>query len=212
MVRPGRSGSRPHAFRIVLSHPRKEHSEVAWKQSTEEFVRALEDAFWHFGGVPGTLVIDDLKAAVSRADSYDPDLNAKNPDFCRHFGTVSPLFDHRQAAGKVLLPKLVVLRHRVGVGLGHRTAYFASVSLQCRGVQLRLLAQSAGHSENIPSIPCLYEVQPVTAFLLGNENARNRAGLFRDVDRDSQARSRLRHVAAETAFKLITLGFASSTP
>ena len=79
---------RPHAFRIVLSHSRKGYSEVVWRQSTDEFIRALENAFWHFGGVPRTLVIDNLKAAVTKADWYDPDLNPKIRDFCRHYGTV----------------------------------------------------------------------------------------------------------------------------
>jgi transposase len=78
---------RPHVFRIVLSHSRKAYSEVVWRQSTEEFIRALENAFWHFGGVPQTLVIDNLKAAVIKADWYDPDLNPKLRDFARHYGT-----------------------------------------------------------------------------------------------------------------------------
>jgi len=79
---------RPHAFRIVLSHSRKAYSEVVARQSTEEFIRALENAFWYFGGVPCTLVIDNLKAAVTKADWYDPDINPKIRDFCRHYGTV----------------------------------------------------------------------------------------------------------------------------
>jgi transposase len=79
---------RPHAFRIILSHSRKAYSEVVWKQNTEEFIRALENAFWHFGGVPKTLVVDNLKAAVIKADWFDPDLNPKIRDFCQHYGTV----------------------------------------------------------------------------------------------------------------------------
>ena len=31
---------------------------------------------------------EDLKAAVTRADWYDPDLNPKLEEFCRHYGTV----------------------------------------------------------------------------------------------------------------------------
>lgn len=79
---------RPHAFRIVLSHSRKAYSEAVYRQTTEDFIRALENAFWHFGGVPRTLVVDNLKAAVIKADWFDPDLNPKIRDFCRHYGTV----------------------------------------------------------------------------------------------------------------------------
>ncbi len=58
---------RPHLFRVVLSHSRKAYSEVVWHQTTESFIRCLENAFRHFGGVPRTLVIDNLRAAVSFA-------------------------------------------------------------------------------------------------------------------------------------------------
>jgi len=79
---------RPHLFRIILSHSRKGYSEVVWQQTTESFIRCLENAFRYFGGVPRTLIIDNLRAAVTRADWYDPELNAKVEEFCRHYGTV----------------------------------------------------------------------------------------------------------------------------
>jgi transposase len=79
---------RPHFFRVVLSHSRKGYSEVVWRQTTECFIRCLENSFRHFGGVPRTLVIDNLRAAVTRADWYDPDSNPKVEEFCRHYGTV----------------------------------------------------------------------------------------------------------------------------
>ena len=79
---------RPHLFRMVLSHSRKGYSEVVWRQTTESFIRCLENAFRYFGGVPSTLVIDNLRAAVTRADWYDPELNPKVAEFCRHYGTV----------------------------------------------------------------------------------------------------------------------------
>ncbi|MFH1921464.1 MAG: IS21 family transposase [Planctomycetota bacterium] len=78
----------PHVLRVVLSHSRKGHSTVVWRQTTENFIRALEDAFWALGGVPKTLIIDNLRAAVKRADWYDPELNPKIQDFCRHYSTV----------------------------------------------------------------------------------------------------------------------------
>lgn len=73
-------------FRIVLSHSRKGYSEAVLRQGTDEFVRCLENAFAHFGGVPRTLVIDNLKAAVSQADWFDPDLCPKVRSFAEHYG------------------------------------------------------------------------------------------------------------------------------
>lgn len=76
-----------HLFRIVLSCSRKAYSEVSFTQETECFLRALENAFRHFGGVPETVVIDNLKAGVIKPCVYDPELNPKLRDFAVHYGT-----------------------------------------------------------------------------------------------------------------------------
>ena len=88
VITPEGRRRRPHLFRIVLSHSRKAYSEAVFRQTTDDFLRCLENAFVHFGGVPKTLVIDNLKAAVTRADWFDPDLNPKILAFCEHYGTV----------------------------------------------------------------------------------------------------------------------------
>jgi transposase len=77
---------RTHVFRIVLSHSRRGYSEVVSRQTTDEFLRCLENAFAHFGGVPKVLVPDNLKAAVEQADWFDPDLNPKLRSFAEHYG------------------------------------------------------------------------------------------------------------------------------
>jgi transposase len=79
---------RSHVFRIVLSFSRKGYSEAVYRQTTEDFIRCMENAFWHFGGVPKVLVIDNLKAAVKNPDWYDPELNPKIQSFCEHYGCV----------------------------------------------------------------------------------------------------------------------------
>jgi transposase len=75
-------------FRVVLSFSRKAYSEAVFHQDTETFVRCLENAFRHFGGVSQTVNLDNLKAAVLRFDFADPELNPKLRDFARHYGTV----------------------------------------------------------------------------------------------------------------------------
>ena len=82
------SGARPTSFASCLSHSRKAYSEATFTQTTEDFLRCLENAFAHFGGVPKTLVIDNLKAAVAHPDWFDPELTPKVQSFCRHYGTV----------------------------------------------------------------------------------------------------------------------------
>lgn len=73
-------------FRIVLSHSRKGYSEAVPRQTTDDFLRSLENAFAHFNGLPRTLVIDNLRAAVARADWFDPQLCPKVRSFAEHYG------------------------------------------------------------------------------------------------------------------------------
>src|SRR4051812_12903662 len=79
---------RAHLFRCVLSHSRKGYSEAVWRQTSESFIRCLENAFRHFGGVPATIVIDNLKAGVIQADWFDSEINPKLEEFARYYGTV----------------------------------------------------------------------------------------------------------------------------
>lgn len=78
---------RTHVLRVVLSHSRKGYAEVVFRQTTDDFITALENAFWHFGGIPKTVVIDNLRAAVKNPDWYDPELVPKLRAFEQHYGT-----------------------------------------------------------------------------------------------------------------------------
>ncbi|MFV1968191.1 MAG: IS21 family transposase [Pirellulaceae bacterium] len=87
VVGPDGKRRRPWVLRVVLSYSRKGYSEVVYRQSTEAFIQCIENAFHHFGGVVKTLVIDNLKAAVAKADWYDPEIHPKLQSFAAHYGT-----------------------------------------------------------------------------------------------------------------------------
>jgi len=74
-------------FRLVLSYSRKAYSQAVLRQDTETFVRCIEGAFREFGGSTLTINLDNLKAAVLKADWADPELNPKLIDFARHYRT-----------------------------------------------------------------------------------------------------------------------------
>lgn len=84
----GEAGKRRRTWvlRMVLSHSRKGYSEAVLRQDTETFLRALENGLRAFGGVPQVINVDNLKAAVVKADWWDPQINPKMADFCRHYG------------------------------------------------------------------------------------------------------------------------------
>jgi len=77
-----------HVLLVTLSHSRKAYVEAVLSQSSESFLRSLENAFRHFGGVPARLCPDNLAAAVTKADWYEPEINPKLRSFAEHYGTV----------------------------------------------------------------------------------------------------------------------------
>jgi hypothetical protein len=86
LIGPDGKRRKTHVLRIVLSYSRKAYSQAVTRQTTENFILCLENAFGHFGGVPKRLILDNLKAAVQKADWFDPDLNPKLRSFAEHYG------------------------------------------------------------------------------------------------------------------------------
>lgn len=84
---------RSHVLRVVLSFSRKGYSEAVFRQNTESFIRALENSLHYFGGSIRAFVIDNLRAAVNKADWYDPDINPKIRAFADHYGVA--ILPHR---------------------------------------------------------------------------------------------------------------------
>lgn len=56
-------------------------------QSIVDFLYALACCLLYFGGVPQALVPDNLKAAVIKANRYEPAINKALEDFANHYGT-----------------------------------------------------------------------------------------------------------------------------
>jgi transposase len=57
-------------------------------QKTEDFLHALFCCLSTLGGVTKILVPDNLKAAVTKSDKYEPDINRVMEDFANHYGFV----------------------------------------------------------------------------------------------------------------------------
>jgi transposase len=76
---------RTWVLRMVLSYSRKAYSEAVIRQDTETFLRCLENGLRSLGGSPLILNLDNMKTAVLKADWFDPEINPKLADFCRHY-------------------------------------------------------------------------------------------------------------------------------
>ncbi|MFZ4214204.1 DDE-type integrase/transposase/recombinase [Pantoea endophytica] len=61
--------------------------EASPAQDQESWLMAHVRAFEFLGGVPQLLVPDNLRAAVKKADRYDPVLNENYQKFARHYNT-----------------------------------------------------------------------------------------------------------------------------
>ena len=112
---------RSWVFRVILSYSRKGYSEAVFRQDTETFLRCLENAVRHFGGVPLVLNIVNLKAAVLQADWFDPELNPKLAEFCRHYGihvmpcrAATPQHKGKVERGVAYVRKNALKGHRFG--------------------------------------------------------------------------------------------------
>lgn len=62
------------------------YAEATWTQQLPDWIGSHVRAFAFFGGVPEIVVPDNLKAGVSRAHRYEPELNPTYADLARHYG------------------------------------------------------------------------------------------------------------------------------
>jgi transposase len=60
--------------------------EFVWDQKQPTMMRAMENAFYYFGGTSSYVTVDNLKSGVTRAHLYDPDVNKTFVDFANHYG------------------------------------------------------------------------------------------------------------------------------
>ena len=75
-------------FVAVLPASGLTYLEAVNSQKIEDFLCATRHALEYAGGVPTILVPDNLKAAVTKADRYEPDINQTFEDFGRYYGCV----------------------------------------------------------------------------------------------------------------------------
>jgi transposase len=89
-----------HALIVTLVHSRHQYVYVTPSQKIEDLIEGLENAWDFFGGVPRRAVLDNLKAAVTKADRYDPVFQRTFAEYARHRGFVIDAAVPRHAKGK----------------------------------------------------------------------------------------------------------------
>jgi len=74
-------------FVACLAYSDYSFTMVVRSQSIADFLYALGCCLEDLGGVPEVLVPDNLKAAIVKASSYEPDVNRAMEDFANHYKT-----------------------------------------------------------------------------------------------------------------------------
>jgi transposase len=86
------------AFVMTLSYSRHRFVRFVERQDTQSWLDCHIRAFEFFGGVCKTILLDNLKAGVVKADLYDPTINRAYGELERHYGFVAD-------PAKVMTPK-----------------------------------------------------------------------------------------------------------
>jgi transposase len=80
---------RTWAFIMTLSYSRYRFVRFVFRQDVPSWIDCHRRAFDFFGGVPRSVVLDNLKPGVVKADIYDPVLNRAYAELERHYGFVA---------------------------------------------------------------------------------------------------------------------------
>ena len=74
------------AFVMVLAYSRHQYVEFVFDQRLETWIALHRHAFAFFGGVPGRVVLDNLKAGITRACFDDPQIQPSYRECAEHYG------------------------------------------------------------------------------------------------------------------------------
>jgi transposase len=89
-----------HALVVTLVFSRHQYVYLTHTQRLTDLIDGLEEAWAFFGGCPRRVVIDNLKAAVTKPDRYDPSFQRTFEEYARYRGFVIDAALVRHAQGK----------------------------------------------------------------------------------------------------------------
>jgi transposase len=95
------------AFIMTLSFSRHRFVRFVFRQDVANWIDCHIRAFEFFGGIPATILLDNLKPGVVKADIYDPTINRAYGELERHYGFVADPAKVRQPRHKGKVERLV---------------------------------------------------------------------------------------------------------
>ena len=127
-------------FVATLGASNYTYVEACPSQKLEHWLEAHANAFEFFGGVPALLVPDNLKAAVSKPDRYEPKLNDSYQKLAHHYQTAIMPARPRKPKDKAKAENAVLIVERwIMMRLRHRVFHtFHELNLTIRELMLSL--------------------------------------------------------------------------
>lgn len=121
-------------FVATLGASNYTYVEACESQKLEHWLEAHANAFEHFGGVPALLVPDNLKAAVTKTDRYEPKLNDSYRKLAHHYRTaVMPARPYKPKDKAKAENAVLIVERWVMMRLRHRTFHtFNELNLSIR--------------------------------------------------------------------------------
>jgi transposase len=105
-------------FVAIMGASQYTYMEATMSQRKEDFISCVENALYFYNGVPKGIVPDNLKSAVTKTNSYEPQLNEAFEDFADHYDTVVFPARIRKPRDKSLVEGVIkILYQRVYVPL-----------------------------------------------------------------------------------------------
>jgi transposase len=95
------------ALIVTLLYSRHQYFHVTHSQKLPDLIDGLEDAWDFFQGCPERLVIDNMKAAVTKPNRYDPFFQRTFEEYARHRGLVIDAAVSGHATGKPVVERAV---------------------------------------------------------------------------------------------------------
>jgi transposase len=138
-----------HVFVACLPYSDYAFAMAVESQSTTDFLYALSCCLRSLGGVPLALVPDNLKAAVVKADRYEPQINRALEDFANHYGTTVLPARARKPKDKALVENQVRLIYNRVYAKLRNTTFFDLQSLN-RAVGEKMKAHNQTRMQQKP--------------------------------------------------------------
>ena len=111
-------------FVAILGASQAIYAELTATQSSPDWLASHGRALAYYGGVPRVVVPDNLKAAVTRAQRYDPQLNVAYAEFAQHYGFAVVPARVGKPQDKALVENAVqIVEREVLAPLRHRTFF-----------------------------------------------------------------------------------------